>query len=395
MTAQFNGLTWDHPRGYDALAEAARRVNSGQSTPLIHWEKQPLEGFESAPIAELAARHDLLVLDHPHLGEAIATDCLIPLDELYPKEQLEHWASHCIGNAFESYQMAGKSWALPLDVATQVMVRRADRIAQAPADWQAIARLAEKEPVALSLAGPHAILTLMSIAAGKGILPGGPEFLDDDTMRSGLELMQSLYSRRPAGSEKLNPIALLDSMSHRNDIALVPLIFGYVTYAIPGRYPCQLAFSDSIGLSDEARTEAGHPAVEPRGGVLGGTGIGFSRRASPTPALLEHIAQLLSEQYQRQLFPQFGGQPSLRSAWQDDDINTGTGDFYRNCLNTAENPLLRPRFDGYIAFQSAAAQCVREALSGTRTIARSIEQIRRQWQLARSSCRGDTDDRYR
>ena len=61
----FRGLTWDHPRGYDALAEAARRVNAGRSAPLITWDRQPLEGFESAPITDLTARYDLVVLDTP------------------------------------------------------------------------------------------------------------------------------------------------------------------------------------------------------------------------------------------------------------------------------------------------------------------------------------------
>ena len=69
----FRGLTWDHPRGYTALAAADGPV---------HWEVQPLEGFESAPIAALCADYDLVVLDHPHLGEALAHDCLTPLDQV-------------------------------------------------------------------------------------------------------------------------------------------------------------------------------------------------------------------------------------------------------------------------------------------------------------------------
>jgi multiple sugar transport system substrate-binding protein len=52
----FSGLTWDHPRGYDALAEAARRVNTGRAEALITWDKQPLEGFESAAITDLTTR---------------------------------------------------------------------------------------------------------------------------------------------------------------------------------------------------------------------------------------------------------------------------------------------------------------------------------------------------
>ena len=82
------GLTWDHPRGYDAPAEAARRVNADRAAPLITWDRQPLEGFESAPITDLTARYDLIVLDHPHIGEAVAERSLFPLEDLFSAEQL-------------------------------------------------------------------------------------------------------------------------------------------------------------------------------------------------------------------------------------------------------------------------------------------------------------------
>ncbi len=69
-------LTWDHPRGYNALAAAAKLSETANSGLDIHWDKQPLEGFESHPIADLCARYDLVVLDHPHVGEAISGNCL-------------------------------------------------------------------------------------------------------------------------------------------------------------------------------------------------------------------------------------------------------------------------------------------------------------------------------
>ncbi|NOZ32614.1 MAG: carbohydrate ABC transporter substrate-binding protein, partial [Alphaproteobacteria bacterium] len=131
-TTTFKGLTWDHPRGYDALAEAARRVNTGRSTALVSWEKQPLAGFESAPIGELAAAYDLLVLDHPHIGEAVAENCLIPLETLFAPDILAKWAAQTVGPAFASYRWGGKSWAVPLDVATQVMSRRRDSVPTPP-----------------------------------------------------------------------------------------------------------------------------------------------------------------------------------------------------------------------------------------------------------------------
>jgi len=83
----FRGLTWDHPRGYNALARAA--VDAEGLT--LQWDRQSLEGFESAPIGELCDRYDLVVLDHPHVGEAVAADCLIPVEDLFGADEIAGW----------------------------------------------------------------------------------------------------------------------------------------------------------------------------------------------------------------------------------------------------------------------------------------------------------------
>ncbi|MEL6206150.1 MAG: extracellular solute-binding protein [Pseudomonadota bacterium] len=379
----YRGLTWDHPRGYNALAEAARRVNAGRDDPLIHWDKQPLEGFESAPIADLAAQHDLIVLDHPHIGEAVAEACLIPLDDLYAPEQIAAWEVESVGPSFASYQWAGKTWALPLDVATQVVARRADRIAEAPRSWDEIEDMARQVPVALSLGGPHAFLTLISIAAGAGAVAGGADLLPDDVAGPALARMHRLAEHSPSGSEELNPIGLLEAMASTGAgtgaIAMAPLIFGYVTYARAGHAAHLVAFSDTPR------------AVGGIGGVLGGTGIGFSRRARPSQELLAHIAWLMAPETQTHFFPAFGGQPSARSAWCDAGVNAEWGGFYTNTLATAEHALLRPRFDGYIAFQTAAAERIRHALSTREDEVKTLDALRALWRQARAAARGDID----
>lgn len=47
---RLRALTWNHPRGYNALAAAAARPELAESGLAIAWDKQPLEGFESHPI---------------------------------------------------------------------------------------------------------------------------------------------------------------------------------------------------------------------------------------------------------------------------------------------------------------------------------------------------------
>ncbi|MEM1360421.1 MAG: carbohydrate ABC transporter substrate-binding protein [Pseudomonadota bacterium] len=375
----YHGLTWDHPRGYDALAEAARRVNAGRDQALIHWDKQPLEGFESAAIANLAAAHDLIVLDHPHIGEAVAEQCLIPLEDLYPPEQIAAWEAESVGPSFASYRWAGKSWALPLDVATQVVARRSDRIAGAPESWDEIEGISSRLPTALSIGGPHAFLTLISMAAGFGAVAGGDELLPDNVALSALSRMQRLARAAPDGSDTLNPIALLETMARSDNIALVPLVFGYVTYARAGYAPHVVSFSDT------PRKEHGF------GGVLGGTGIGFSRRGTPSKELLDHVAWLMKVGTQTQFFPKFGGQPSARTAWRDASLNADWDDFYISTVSTADRALLRPRFDGYVGFQNLASARIRQALLDREDEQKTLSALRAQWRDARLAARGEIE----
>lgn len=375
----FTGLTWDHPRGYNALAEAARRVNLGRTEPLILWDKQPLEGFESAPITDLTASYDLVVLDHPHIGEAVEAECLRPVDDLFGPALIAEWRARTVGPAFRSYTWEGRQWALPLDVATQVMARRPDRIATPPADWEELEALAAARPVALSLGGPHAFLTLISMAAAEGAVVGGAAMLPDAAALAALGRLARLSALSPAGTERLNPIGLLEAMAGGDEIVLVPLVFGYVTYARQSTSRHRLAFSDSIA------------APGGRGGVLGGTGIAVSRRIVPSPELLSHVADLMSIETQTQLFLAFGGQPSARPAWMSPEVNAAWSGFYRDTLRTAETALLRPRFNGFPAFTNVASEYLRRALRHE-TPEAMLARLRTLWTEFRARCRSPLDD---
>lgn len=370
------GLTWDHPRGYNALAAAARRVNDGRQDPLIAWVTQPLEGFESAPITELAAAYDLIVLDHPHIGEAVAEACLTPLQDLFSSEQLDQWAAQSIGPSFQSYAWGGRNWALPLDVATQVMVHRPDRL-QRPDSWSEIEEMATRLPVALSLGGPHAFLNLISMAGAEGSVLGGDRMLPDDVALPLIARMRRLAAMAPKGMSELNPIQLLEIARDTDEIALIPLVFGYVTYAQGDR---PLSFTDTLRIAGR------------RGGVLGGTGIAFSKRTEPSAEVLAHIAWLMDERTQRGFIPTHDGQPSARAAWYDPAVNAASGHFYEQTAATAENAVLRPRFDGFPAFTLLASAALREGLAENLNETRIFETLRALWRESRDAARGDLDD---
>jgi multiple sugar transport system substrate-binding protein len=358
----YRGLTWDHPRGQHALLAAADQARA--SGLEIAWDAQPLEGFESTPIAELAETYDLIVLDHPHLGEAVATDALRPLDPLLPDHLLDEWARVSVGPSFRSYRLDGRQWAVPLDAATQVAAYRTDLTEPVPVTWDEVEQLSRRQPVALSLAGPHALLTFASICAalGEPLDSGTPELIGDQTANRAWELLTLIGARAPALTTHMNPIALLSHMRDSDEVAYCPLVYGYVNYS-----GARLRFADA------PRVTPGGPV----GSTIGGTGLAFSRRCEPSRELLAHVAWLMSESAQLHFIPEHDGQPSRRDAWTSAALNHGTSDFYRGTLNTIDGSWVRPRGAGYISFQSAGAEVVRDVVARRVNPADGIEALRR------------------
>ncbi|MEU1973100.1 extracellular solute-binding protein [Microbacterium sp. NPDC019599] len=346
----FAGLTWDHPRGRAALEAAAERFRAADLD--ITWDVHSLEGFESAPIGELAERYDLIVLDHPHLGDALAAGCLQAVEEVLGAALVEDVAARAVGPSLATYQLDGRTWALPLDAATQVAACRADLLGSDPVTWDDVLETARRAPVALSLSGPHAYLTFASVCASLGAplaLGAAEEIVASDAGERALGILSELAASAPGGSDAQNPIALLERMTATDDIAYIPLVYGYVGYADPAR----------------ARAVTFGPSPTGPGGVgstIGGTGIAVTQRAEVTPALRAHLAWLLSDEAQVSFIPAHEGQPAVRAAWESEAVNARSGDFYRRTRSTIEAAWTRPRFPGFTAAQTEMSRVVRDAV---------------------------------
>ena len=168
MTVRLSGLTWDHPRGYRVLDALGGALEPDVS---VHWQRQPLEGFESRPLRTLADDFDLLVVDHPGLGEAIRDGALLPLDEVFGERELAAWRTASVGASYDSYVLGGRTWALPLDAAAQVAVARPDLMETRPASWEQACQAARTHPTTLCLGGPHALLMFSAICVAAGAGP--------------------------------------------------------------------------------------------------------------------------------------------------------------------------------------------------------------------------------
>ncbi len=94
------GLTWDHRRAIDPLLATMPGFRAKWSEVDIVWTPRPLHAFEFAPVPELARQFDLIVLDHPFMGDIAASGCLEPLDGLINAET----DASFVGPSLESYR---------------------------------------------------------------------------------------------------------------------------------------------------------------------------------------------------------------------------------------------------------------------------------------------------
>jgi multiple sugar transport system substrate-binding protein len=70
------GITWNHPRGLDPLLAASDVYADLVTGVRVEWTTRSLSGFGEDPLIDLAASYDLLIIDHPFVGDAAASRCL-------------------------------------------------------------------------------------------------------------------------------------------------------------------------------------------------------------------------------------------------------------------------------------------------------------------------------
>src|SRR5712691_11632166 len=130
-SVQLTGIAWDHSRAFPPLLATAQRYEETRPGVRIRWEKRTLDEFGHAPIDQLAAKLDLIVIDHPWAGFAFEKNLVYDLKPLLPAAALDELARNSIGATFESYCYAGKLLALPIDAAAPAPSWRADLLARA------------------------------------------------------------------------------------------------------------------------------------------------------------------------------------------------------------------------------------------------------------------------
>lgn len=343
------GMTWNHPRGYDPMLAVSAEWERSNGVK-IHWDKRSLQDFESYPVEDLAREYDLIVIDHPHVGQITTEGCLLPLPET------PEIAQASVGLSYPSYNWQGKQWAYPIDAAAQVQAIRPDLISCAPTTWNEVMDLAKDGRVAIPLRSPHALMSFFTMVAnaghpcrneGRGLL------IDRITGIRTLERMAALTKLIDPACFKQDPIELLEQMAHGDDIICTPLIYGYVSYARHNASGKQLSFHD---------IPENKPGTGCGGSVLGGTGIAVSAFSAKPEAAITFARHIAGPGIQCTLYATSGGQVGHADAWRDSSVDNAAGGFYSGTAQTLKSAWLRPRHNGYMSFQHAASERIVTAL---------------------------------
>jgi len=341
-------MTWDHPRGYDPLAKGAPLFTASHPDIEVTWTRRSLRDFGVQPVEVLAEQFDLIVIDHPFCGRALATGCLRDLRPLFPPDFFATLARESVGPSTRSYEFGGV-WALPTDAASHVASYRPDLLAALgfaapPGNFGAVisvgraARAAGKWLALPSCQSDSACL-VASLAANLGtpISADAETLLPPDAFATVLDHLAELRSFSIPNAAHWNPIATYDAMSSTDEIVYVPFGFGYTNYARMGAAK-PLRFTTIAG-----------PGADPAAGaILGGAGCAISARCQDIDAGVAYLSWLHQPSHQAGAYFDNGGQPGLRAAWTDAEIDHRAGGFFSGTLETLDKAYLRPRFDGFI-----------------------------------------------
>ncbi|MNI34051.1 Bacterial extracellular solute-binding protein [compost metagenome] len=320
-----------------------------------------MQDFELYPLELLANAYDLIMIDHPHIGTAVDEGLLIPLDDRLSEPFLRDQQMNSVGQSFASYTWKGHQWALAVDAAAQVGAYREDICKQTgqgvPQTWEDVILLSKALPegkyIGMPLVPVHAFASFYTLCSqiGNAEFWSDGSDLAEEVGEQALTLLQEMLPILHPESVHLDPIGMSERMAHTDEIAYVPLMYGYSNYARDGFAPHVIKFTDIPSNTGQ-----------PSGSMIGGVGLAISARCQYLDLATHFVELTSSSEFQRTAFFINGGQPGHREAWNDDEVNQMSNDFFAETLRTLDLGSMRPRFNGYIAFQEQAGNLIRDFL---------------------------------
>jgi multiple sugar transport system substrate-binding protein len=366
------GITWDHSRALPPLVAAAQRFEELHPGIRVQWEKRSLDEFGHAGLGELSRSYDLLIIDHPMLGEVHRDGTLIDLQSHLPTEALREFEADALGLCLASYRYGNRLYALPVDAAAPAASFRPDLLERSgrevPSDWGQVLDLARHGLVRMPGFAADLFLNLMGMCVSRGSpIACGDTLFDHDIAARCIEELRELSSYMPETIYAMNPIAVYEAMASGNDFAYCPFAYTYSNYSRPGFALNILLFANPVTLTEGI----------PLRTVLGGTGIAVSSKCANIQAAVDFCIFVAGRHCQKDLYGMCGGQPASNSAWQDALLNRVSNNFFERTLASATTAYVRPRYPGYIALQHSAGLPIVEYLHQRITATQALQDLDR------------------
>ena len=364
MVNSLKGMTWDHPRGLDSLVNSNSLLKE-KINATVDWKARSLLAFGDQPIVEFYQDFDLMVIDHPHVPDAVHSDAVIPFDKLLSPSELALLERTSVGQSHSSYQYQGKQWALAIDTAAQVSAYRPDKADRAPIFWDEALTLAKGGTLLWAQKPVDAFSTYATLMAQREApLASTESFIDKGVAAEVLEFMIELSAQTPEFCLTSNPIDIAERLASDEKYIYGICMYGYSNYSRDG-------FRNNLITYDDLPSFDGRAS----GSQLGGAGIAVSSR-SGNPELAAQVAYLLSSpQIQSTAYMEAGGQPGNLAAWKSGHANSLTHDFFANTLRSLERAWVRPRIYGWPEVQFATSQIIHRILSEKKFVASDLDAI--------------------
>lgn len=366
-----NGITWGHSRGITPLLAAAQRFNELYPHVEINWKKRSLQEFADFPIEKLVETYDLLIIDHPWVGTAAATNCVLPVNEFLSKRFLDDQLQQSAGHSHESYFYEGKQWALAIDAATPAASYRADLFEannyKLPDTWEEVIELAKLGKVIVP-AIPVDLITnffMFCLAAGEEPFKTDKEIVSIEKGKEALQYMKQLWSLCDQKVFDYNPIKVAELMSSTDQYWYCPFAYCYSNYCRSGYAERVLTYTDLITFKEHGRLRS----------TLGGTGLAVSVHTKNAGECFAFAEWVTSSAIQQTFYAEHGGQPGYRAAWTNKNLNHLSNNYFSNVLPALDRAFMRPRYHGFLHFQDKAGDVVRQYLMTGGNEEEALEQM--------------------
>lgn len=368
------GIAWNHTRGFVSVVACAQRFEELHPEISIIWEKRSLQAFADASMSDLAAAHDLIVMDHPHTAAAATQGLLLPYEDWLSADFLTNQAANQVGGSHGSYRFNDRQWTLATDAAAPIATWRPDLMEKhqlaLPETWEDVLELAGRGFVTVSAFPIDMLMHSYTFCAALGHAPfNGDRVAPDDVLAAALSELRRLVSLCDPACLDRNPIRTAEWMSQTDDAraAYCPFAYGYSNYSRPRYAPFPLKAGGLVTFNGTRLRS-----------TLGGAGIAVSSRTKHPRACMDFARFTASPETQMGIYFEAGGQPGHRAAWTDDSVNAACNDFFRDTLETLDESLMRPKFPGYMRFQDEATPVAHACAAGRITpdaAAREINQL--------------------